>query len=340
MRNRFSVVLALAVVFSLVITSVAMAAPSGELISNELTLEVTVQEEPDKLPIFTLSGVAHTSAVGLYDVFLMTVDPGDYGNTRVLGEIRLLEGETSGFDLYFKGPDGWVGPVKFGNAPGYEDKMYYFGPKSPYGDMLGNVKPTEWRVHWKQAGTYKFEVSIVEVSEEGELGNVLGESQQITIYVREGSPLELKHLTADAGTYAGIKDLQQFKQAVEENKTNLSSDSIEVNVSPDGQFDYLVVADLVNDVDHVDNALFIFEVWRTDDGTITENDFEVTDISLRTDLEGINDTFKVENGALRGYWGPATGFLFKGEAATAFTVKFNTAGTYEARVYVIQVPVQ
>ena len=44
MKRRLSVVLALAMVFSLVLSSVAMAAPKGERISNELELTVTVEK--------------------------------------------------------------------------------------------------------------------------------------------------------------------------------------------------------------------------------------------------------------------------------------------------------
>ena len=70
------------------------------------------------------------------------------------------------------------------------------------------------------------------------------------------------------------------------------------------EFDYVVVADLANNVSHVDNVLFVFEVAK-DGGDITEGDFEITAISLRDDTEGINETFVVEGGKLKGFWGPS-----------------------------------
>ena len=61
MRKRFLVVLALALVFSLVFSSVVMAAPEGNKISNELELNVTVQDIGATIGV---SRCALTSAVG------------------------------------------------------------------------------------------------------------------------------------------------------------------------------------------------------------------------------------------------------------------------------------
>jgi hypothetical protein len=55
----------------------------------------------------------------------------------------------------------------------------------------------------------------------------------------------------------------------------------------------VVVADLDNNVSHVDNVLFVFEVAK-DGGGITIGDFEITEISLRDGTEGINETFEIE----------------------------------------------
>jgi hypothetical protein len=81
---------------------------------------------------------------------------------------------------------------------------------------------------------------------------------------------------------------------------NLTDDSLNINVAKgeEGKFDYVVVAVLDNNVSHVDNALFIFEVTK-EGGGITEGDFEITAISLRDDTEGINDTFEIVNGKLK-----------------------------------------
>lgn len=335
MRKRFSLVLALAMVFSLVFSSVAVAAPEGAKISNELKLEVTVKEEGELTdPSFTLIGIAETSAVGLYDNFTMKVDAGDYGETRALGKIVLTKGQVDGFDLEYKRPDGtWFGPVKFGNAPGNDSNVYYFGPK-PGGDKLGSVGKTEWRVTWKESGTYEFEVSIVEVDEQGQLGNQLGETVKVSVNVTGEKAMALQHATAEAGEVASIKDSELLMSAIAD--LNPTDKPAEYTVTKEGKFDYVVVADLANNVSHVDNVLFVFEVAK-DGGDITEGDFEITAISLRDNTEGINDTFEIVDGKLKGYWGPSEGFLFEGEAATAFTVKFNAEGTYTVNTYVIQV---
>ncbi len=101
-------------------------------------------------------------------------------------------------------------------------------------------------------------------------------------------------------------------------------------------FDYVVVADVANNVSHVDNMLFIIEVSKEG---ISEDDFKITAISLRPEgeTEGINNTFTVEGNTLKGYWGPSCGFDFTGKAATAFTMQFNSAGDYTIKVYAIQV---
>ena len=333
MRKRFSLVLALAMVFSLVFSSVAVAAPEGAKISNELKLEVTVKEEEE---LITLIGIAENSAVGLYDNFTMKVDAGDYKETRALGKIVLTKGDVNDFDLEFKLPDGnWFGPVKFGNAPGNDPNVYYFGPK-PGGDKLGDVGETEWRVTWKESGTYEFEVSIVEVDEQGQLGNQLGKTVDVSVNVAEGNAMALTHATAGAGEVASIKNPQDLFAKI--NTLSPVADPATYTVNEvGGKFDYVVVADLANDVSHVDNVLFVFEVTK-EEGNITKGEFEITAISLRDGTEGINDTFEVgDGGVLRGYWGPAEGFLFAGKAATAFTVKFNAEGTYTVNTYAIQV---
>jgi hypothetical protein len=323
-------------VFSLVLSSVAMAAPEGNKISNELELTVTVEEEVELTdPSFTLIGIAENSAVGLYDNFTMKVDAGDYEETRALGKIELTEGQVDGFDLEFKLPDGtWFGPVNFGNV-GEEENVYYFGPK-PGGDELGNVKDTEWRVTWKNKGMYKFEVSIVKVDEKGELAGQLGETVEVSVNVTEEKAMALQHATAEAGKVASAKTTEDLMGAIQELQNELTNQRIEFTVTENGEFDYVVVADLANNVSHVDNVLFVFEVAK-DGGDITEGDFEITAISLRDDTEGINETFVVEEGKLKGFWGPPKGLLFAGQAATAFTVKFNAEGTYTVNTYVIQV---
>ena len=163
-------------------------------------------------------------------------------------------------------------------------------------------------------------------------------SQTVTVSVVAANPIALTHATDGAGEAASIKDPQELFTKIITLNPDAAPATYTVN-EVGGEFDYVVVSDLDNgnDVSHVDNALFIFEVTK-EGGGITEGDFEITAISLRNDTEGINDTFEVgDGGVLRGYWGPAEGFLFEGSAATAFTVKFNAEGTYTVNTYAIQV---
>ena len=162
-------------------------------------------------------------------------------------------------------------------------------------------------------------------------------SQTVTVNVIDGDPMALAHATAAAGEVASAKTPEQLMAAISGLSFTDNSLSINVTEGEEAKFDYVIAANLANGVSHVDNALFIFEVTK-EGGSITEGDFEITAISLRNDTEGINDTFEVgDGGVLRGYWGPAEGFLFEGSAATAFTVKFNAEGTYTVNTYAIQV---
>ena len=82
MKRRLSVVLALAMVFSLVLSSVVMAAPEGNKISNELQLTVTVQDI-EGATIGVNPDLALTSAVGLYDCFTVSTTPGGHEGETV-----------------------------------------------------------------------------------------------------------------------------------------------------------------------------------------------------------------------------------------------------------------
>ena len=147
--------------------------------------------------------------------------------------------------------------------------------------------------------------------------------------------MALAHATAGAGEVASIEDHQELFAKITELSPVAGPATYTVN-EVGGEFDYVVVANLANNVSHVDNVLFVFEVAKDGDD-ITIGDFEITAISLRDGTEGINDTFEIVDGKLKGFWGPPKGLLFAGQAATAFTVKFNAEGTYTVNTYAIQV---
>lgn len=330
MRKRFSLVLALAMVFSLVFSSVAMAAPEGAKISNELELEVTVKEGVEGATIGVNPDLALTSAVGLYDCFTVSTTPGDHEGKMVKAKLEATP--ATGFELEYVEQD--PSNDKYGQylPLSVVDGVAWFGPST--GFPLAAVTDSMFRVTWNEAGTYTFTLSIMD----GEnFTNELA-SETVTVNVIDDDPMALTHATADAGKVASAKTPEQLMAAISGLSFTDNSLSINVTEGEEGKFDYVVVADLDNgnDVSHVDNVLFVFEVTK-EEGNIAKSEFEITAISLRDGTEGINDTFEIVDGKLKGYWGPAEGFLFEGSAATAFTVKFNAEGTYTVNTYAIQV---
>lgn len=328
MRKRFSLVLALAMVFSLVFSSVAVAAPEGAKISNELELEVTVKEGVEGATIGVNPDLALTSAVGLYDCFTVSTTPGNHANEMV--KVKLKATPATGFELEYVEQDS-VNPnyKKYLRLPVDENGEAWFGPST--GFPLTAVTNSMFRVTWHNAEKYTFKVSIMG----GDNFDAELASQTVTVNVIDGDPMALTHATADAGKVASIKNPEDlFTEIITLGPVAAPAKYTVDEV--DGEFDYVVVAELDNGVSHVDNTLFVFEVTK-EEGNIAKSEFEITAISLRDGTEGINDTFEIVDGKLKGYWGPAEGFLFEGSAATAFTVKFNAEGTYTVNTYAIQV---
>jgi hypothetical protein len=327
-KRRLSVVLALAMVFSLVLSSVAMAAPEGNKISNELELTVTVQDIKGAT-IGVNPDLALTSAVGLYDCFTVSTTPGDHEGKMV--KVKLQATPATGFELEYVEQDP--------NNDKYrqylplsvdENGVAWFGPST--GFPLSAVDDSMFRVTWLEKGNYEFKLSIMGGEDfQEELA-----SETVTVNVIDGDPMALTHATAGAGEVASAKTPEELMAAIRGLSFTENSLSINVTEGEEAKFDYVIAADLANNVSHVDNVLFVFEVAK-DGGGITTGDFEITAISLRDDTEGINETFVVEEGKLKGFWGPPKGLLFAGQAATAFTVKFNAEGTYTVNTYTIQV---
>ncbi len=319
----------LAMVFSLVFSSVAIAAPKGERISNELELTVTV-EKVEESTIRVNEDLSTASVVGLYDCFTVSTTPGDNENVLVRGKLEVINGPADGFKLeYVEQNSEHSDYGKYLSLPVDENGVAWFGPAT--GFPLGAVNNSMLRVTWNTAGEYMFLVSIM--YEENFNTELASTTVEVTV-VEGKAAMALEHATAGAGEYAGIKDVNAFMAAIASFDTQAGA--ISKNIKAGKKFDYVVVADLDNNVSHVDNALFVFEVTK-EGGTISKDDFEITAISLREGTEGINDTFEVVENVLRGFWGPSKGFPFVGEAATAFTVKFNSEGTYTVNTYAIQV---
>ena len=327
MRKRFSLVLALAMVFSLVFSSVAMAAPEGAKISNELELEVTVKEGVEGATIGVNPDLALTSAVGLYDCFTVSTTPGDHEGKMVKAKLEATP--ATGFELEYVEQD--PSNDKYGQylPLSVVDGVAWFGPST--GFPLAAVTDSMFRVTWHNANDYTFKVSIMG----GDNFDTELASETVTVNVIAGDPMALTHATAGDGEVASIKNPQDLFAKIITLGPDAAPATYTVN-EVGGKFDYVVVADLDNGVSQVDNTLFVFEVTK-EKGSIAVGDFVITEISSRDGTEGINETFMLEGDKLRGYWGPAGGFLFAGKAATAFTVKFNVEGTYTVNTYAIQV---
>jgi hypothetical protein len=331
-KKRFSMVLALAMVFVLVMSTAVLAEENEpeDAISNVLELTVDVSDGELTEPTIKVNDdFSSVSAVGLYDCFTVSTTPGGYEDELV--RVKLAANPATGFKLEYVEQDSAHDDYKkYLLLPVDEEGVAWFGPST--GFPLRAVDDSMFRVTWETAGTYNFTLSIMGGED---FGTELA-SDTVTVNVAEGNAMALAHATANAGEYANIKDETAFNNAMLGLIPNLKLESLTKNINKEETFDYVIAADLANNVSHVDNVLFVFEVAKAGGG-ITEGDFEITAISLRDDTEGINETFVVEEGKLKGFWGPPKGLLFAGQAATAFTVKFNAEGTYTVNTYAIQV---
>lgn len=279
--------------------------------------------------------LARKSAVGLYDCFTVSTAPEGFENETV--KVKLEATPATGFELEYVEQD--PSNTNCGNylsLPVGENGEAWFGPGT--GFPLAAVADSMFRVTWTEAGTYEFTLKIMAVAGEGNFTKELASTTEIVTVV-EGEPVAISYATGDQGAYA-IANAEEFSQKV--SAATLETEPIEIDVEKgETELDLLVVAELPEEYGHVDNVIFAFEVTKDNGEGISQGDFEVTAISLRGEgiTEGINNTFKVENNTLTGYWGPSGGFQFEGVAATAFTVKFNSEGTYTVKVKAVQVEV-
>lgn len=311
MRKRFLVVLALALVFSLVFSSVVMAAPEGNKISNELELNVTVEEEVEMGTIKVNDDLATISVEGLWDVFSVSTQPPEGYNGNVKGKVEVVNGNINGFKLEFLEQGGGPNHGKFFEMT-FEGDVAYFGPAEGFPWQV--VDDSIFRVTWLAADNYEFKLSIM--GGEG-FGTELA-SGTVTVNVAEGNAVALTHSI----------------------NGELTSESISTTVNEGKTMDYKVAAQLVGGASHVDGTLYICDVQKKDGDNWTaasSDDFKIIKVDSDDNTQGINETFTQEGNVLRGYWGPSAGFTLDGARDTTMTIEFNNAGTYKVEVYAIQV---
>ncbi len=290
----------------------------------------TVKKEPE----IVLEGIADMSAVGLYDNFVMSVNPGDYGNRNVITKIQVVSGDVNGFQLeYFLDEEGLNRERRWITADFDGEGACRFTPGSGCsltGKTLDSVDPVDFRVTWNAEGTYEFEASVIAETAEGIFENELA-AAGFTVQVIGGlpaGPVVLTHSINEGPATEGALTVE-------------AGDTEEVG--------YKVNAALVNGISHVDNVLYICGVQRkTADGwgAALQGDFVITKID-GTEAGGgngtqeINDTFKEDSDRLRGYWGSPWGspggFTLKEEMGAGLAVRFNTFGEYRFFTWAIQV---
>jgi hypothetical protein len=286
-----------------------------------------------KKPVIALEGIAEVAAVGLYDNFVISVNPGDYGKENIMIKIRVASGDANNFQLeFFSDEGGFNWDRRWKTIDFDEEGTCRFAPRSGsavIGDALNSVEPLDFRVTWNAEGTYEFEISIIAETAEGVFKNELV-TAGYTVRVVGGSsarPVELTHSINEGPATGGAL-------TVEAGNTEVVS--------------YMVNAALANDISHLDNVLYICEVQKkTADGwgAASKGDFVIT-LMDGTEAGGgngtqeINDTFKEDSDRLRGYWssswGFPGGFTLEGEMSTRLAVRFNMAGEYRFSISAIQ----
>src|SRR5690606_10651148 len=129
-------------------------------ISNKL--EATLSEEAEEVDakIVINDDLSLNSVVGLWDEFSVTTVVHKGEGTGVRAKIELIGGPegTAGFELEYFEPSGGQNEFKRLNFDG--SGVAWFGPAG--GFPLTGGATSYFRVTWKQAGTYKFKVSLVD----------------------------------------------------------------------------------------------------------------------------------------------------------------------------------
>lgn len=303
MKKRFSsvVVLTLAMVMLLAGTAMA-AAPAGTVVSNNL--EAIISAEYTAPTIDVNDDFSRFSQAGTFDYFSVSTTKGDYGDRTVRVKIECAEAPADAFELFYEETAVAEKPyLPLDLASG----AAWFGPDSGFPLIDGT---SNFRMEWNTPGTYSFTLTIVDVNSDEELASV---EQPVT--VTEAKAINM------SWTIGG----------------NTVDSATPINVKPGTTFNAAVTSALADGVTSVDNTLFVIEVTK-EGSAVSTDDFEITKVNGSDDTQGINNTFSpVGDNVLQGYWGPVTGFTFNSDTTSTFTAKFNNTGTYNVKIYAIQV---
>jgi hypothetical protein len=282
-----------------------------------------------KKPEIVLEGIAEVAAVGLYDNFVMSVNPGDYGKENIMIKIRVASGDVNNFQLeFFPDEDAFNRDRRWKTIVFDEEGTCRFAPRSGSAvicDALNSVEPLDFRATWNAEGTYEFEIGIIAETAEGVFKNELV-TAGYTVRVVGGPsarPVELTHSINGGPATGGAL-------TVEAGNTEVVS--------------YMVNAALANDISHVDNVLYICEVQKkTADGwgAASKGDFVITmmdgtEAGGGNGTQEINDTFKEDSDRLRGYWGSPGGFTLEEGMSIRLAIRFHVPGEYRFSICAIQ----
>ncbi len=305
MKKRFSLVVILALAMVMLLAGTAMAAaPAGTVVSNDLEAIISAYNAPT---IDVNDDFSRFSQAGTFDYFSVSTTKGDYGDRTVRVKIECAEAPADDFELFYEETALIEKPyLPLDLASG----AAWFGPDSGFPLIDGT---SNFRMEWNTPGTYSFTLTIVDVNSDEELASV---EQPVTI-------TEAKAINM-SWTIGG----------------NTVDSATPINVKPGTTFNAAVTSALADGVTSVDNTLFVIEVTK-DGSAASAGDFEITEVNDSEDTEGINNTFTVEaigdSEVLQGYWGPVKGFTFNSDTTSTFTAKFNNTGTYNVKIYAIQV---
>ncbi|NLM47123.1 MAG: hypothetical protein GX200_10040 [Firmicutes bacterium] len=342
MRKRVSLLIALALVFSLILSSVAVAATQ---ISNKLEAIVTVSE-PETGTIDVNEDLSPVTGVGLWDIFSVSTTPAEgKGDTKVRGKVEIISEKKTGFTLKYLEQDprnpnyGKFLPMNFN-----EENVAYFGPATGFHWQL--VTDSIFMVTWEEEGDYTFKISIVEAKNDNELA-----STNVKVEVlNEAVVINLAHAYVDSFDSDGIP--------VQPGSYN--SNELEINAETGEEFGYWVKAELVSDVTNVDGVRYAFEITKEDgQGSVIDinpDDLEMIYFEKKQDFDEMKLGVEEKDNMLVGVFGPAQGFTFHAQGdvylfpyaeeagiggvespvETPIKVKCYTAGTYKVKIYAVQ----
>jgi len=338
-------VLALAMVFVLVMSTAVLAEGNEpeDAISNVLEVNVNVAGEDTGGTIAVNDDLAEKIVAGLWDVFSVSTTPPDNEEAlSVKGKVVVVgEGDPAGFKLEYLEQD--TSSENYGKflPMNFDGGAAYFGPSG--GFPWVKVEHSVFRVTWKEAGEYTFNIYIVDANND----EVLAETEGVTVQVMEtGQAINLKH------AYTDEIEVENGEPQIPGGLPILDGGSLTINPNIDQTFGYWVKAELEAGFSHVDGVRYVFEVTKGSSDVIAVEDLEIKYFEKQADYDVRTLGLTKEDGKLTGVFGPAQGFTFYGgdgeqllpgipgvesPVVTPFKVKFNTEGEYNVRIYAIQV---